>query len=268
MILSPSSVANGQGIPSFASAFGISKLQFYDDFLSEGTIDVGNSQAPGFNWYLNNWPGWQGETAADLGWSPAPSNSYNVANSNFNRLSGTGGGGGAPFSSAYYVNSTTMTPSPGGFISGAKPLYIETRVQFNGDNYTSVWMQDWTAILRSINNSGNSNAFAEIALTDVEPDFDLNQHFYSWTGPSTNAGVLQINPSLPTGFNSWGCLLVPRAYNGGTGLLQFYANRVASGSPATWSGADTYGAEASNFMIMIEGSEDISVDYIAAWTAP
>src|SRR5260221_1483496 len=40
------------GIPSFATAFGFNKLGFLDHFASTSTIDLNNTTANGFNWYL------------------------------------------------------------------------------------------------------------------------------------------------------------------------------------------------------------------------
>jgi hypothetical protein len=53
-------------------AYDLTRRVFFDDFISASTIDLTNSKAPAFNWYLNNnWPfgysPWQGCSATQAG---------------------------------------------------------------------------------------------------------------------------------------------------------------------------------------------------------
>lgn len=257
-------------IPSFAAAYGITQTLLSEDFSSISTIDVNNTLAPGFNWYLNNIPKWQGNNSP--GWAPATTpGCYTVANSVMNITNNLStASDGAEFASCGYISNTApqmVNTIP--LINGAKPFYIEGNLKLSANQYAAFWMQDQSSILRSINNTGNSDLLSEIDMIESL----YGQHIQGWTSPTSRTTYLGSSVSWNTAlFNTWGALVVPMAYNSGTGIAQLYINRVASQSALTWSGGDTYGIEASQYMIFFSidapVTDPFDLDYIMVWVHP
>ena len=262
-------------IPSYATAFGISQYQFFDGFDSDTTIDKTNSLASGFNWYVSGIPSFQGNSLAN---SPATSGQYTVAGSVLTVLANTcpAPEGAWQFTSIGFNHADPSIQTQGvPLISGAKPFYFEGRT-ICGDGTQAInvfWLWDTIANLRYVQNSGVTGRYAEFDLNETGSAHSNNQLLHSWPDASASdiggGGTLTSFPE--TTFNRWGILVVPRSYNGGTGLAQFYLNGTPSVAAINWSGADTYGIEASNYMVLFGGGSSaphFQIDYIGCAVHP
>lgn len=103
--------------PPQALAVGYGNRAFYDDFDSTGTIDMANSQAGNFNWYLSQWfnHGTVALAAGDL----------SVSNSVLTIASTTG----RALVTAFDTNPATPDQFHGNVFGGGG--YIEARMKFN-----------------------------------------------------------------------------------------------------------------------------------------
>ena len=114
--------------PGAAVLQNYNHLAFDDEFSSTSSIDMSNSHASGYNWYLQNW------------FSSSASNSSNVTISNGVLELGGGGSGGATIVSAFANSSGGYTGTV--FGSGT---YMEASIQFNpsAGGSASSWPAFW-----------------------------------------------------------------------------------------------------------------------------
>lgn len=271
--------------PAAAASYGFNNLAFFDDFLSLSTIDVNNTQNPGYNWY----PSWFNFGTAST-YTVHPASTFSVNNSilTWNPTNQVGRQGGA-FGSAYF-NSTTKTFTKGFMTNPGKGFYAEVYMQFgatpglSNNWFPAFWSWDggvW--VYNSPSTAYGSNRFSELDFMEYQPGYDVQTYDYSSAGTvgRTNTGYPAI--ADPTAWHKYGMLWAPQNLNGGTGLLQTWVDGVhysaadvtyssttisakASGGATTgWmSGLDT---SALGLMINFQTGYQwpIQVDYVQVW---
>jgi hypothetical protein len=263
--------SGGLQIPSYAAQYGINSLLFSDDFMDDTKIDKNNTLAPGFNWYISNVPSRAGVTITT---PPVSSSMYSVSNSVLtitdNPAISLAEPGGEEFMSIGYDHTDpTINVRTLPLISGTKPFYIEANmVCGNGTHSLTFWLFDSAAWLRIILNTGNNAVRAEFDIVETNAGGNANrQTLTTWNSPNGNNVIFTnvLSGGFSTSaFNKWGLLVVPAAYNSGTGFSQFYLNGNTSGSATTWTN-DLYGVEASNYMLFMGGGNSspyYQMDYI------
>jgi len=257
------------GIPSFATAFGFNKLGFLDHFTSTGTIDLSNTTANGFDWYLTfPGPGVVGPPS-NPSWFSAASSILTVSSS-VSPPAGCEAMGVA----CSALPSTALASMP--CLKGSSGFYFETRCQSTQPTANfgfAVWMQDIAGLLHQINNTASGGSFAEIDVIEgLNTSSNYQQVLHNWTAVNTDSNtVIATGASTDMSvYHSWGVLIVPAALNGGTGLARMYLDRVQVGSDLTWSPGGAYSAmEAANFVLLFDTSisHPLNIDYIAVATS-
>jgi hypothetical protein len=222
-------------VPDPAAQWGYNTRTFFDGFDSISTIDINNTQAPGFKWYLaNGWPnassndpfhdiriatptrphcvvsvansilelsGFTGDPNTELGFQTACANGAGYNGQGF------AGGGYFEFSFAADIslrNSTLGWPSavnwPLDWLLGTQSDWVEFdlfEMYVDGSLFYDGLQDRVTTLTTIVSQNTNTND--------------------GWTAPS---GVNLLN------FNTYGILWVPAAKNGGTGLVRRYFNRA------------------------------------------
>lgn len=265
-----------------AAAFGFKTLTFFDDFNSSSTIDLSNTGAPGFNWYLQN--AWPHATSQGGGWSglfTAPvttAGDVTVANS----ILSLAGGGGA--SNGLMLNSAC--PNGTGFVGNVfgGGFYLEAKIATG--TQTLLWAMPIEFF------TGSVNAAVEFDMFEYNTGaIDMFVHEWNFSGGSvTNdssdegfGGGPNFPMTVYTDFHTYGWLWVPASKNGGTtGFFQRYVNGVNMGSgwrdSYTTTGLASPGLtpnnsngslseiDAQHQMLMLWcGAGTAKYDYVAVW---
>lgn len=256
-----------------AGITGLTQSLAWDDFTSLANVDVNNTSLVGPYWYLANLETWEGTS-----YTPHPATTpadYTQSGSDITLITNPSNAAiqGNMFSSVGIFGSgpaSTVNTLP--LIPGSKPFYVECNAAPTIAKQTTFWMEDYAALLRTVNNSAGSTKGAEIGVWEIHQSDALNQHLYTWVSATSYVDNFLGNPSYSSGaFSSFGIYVVPAAYNGGTGFAQFYINGSTSSSLITWT-SDAYGVEASNFVMLFSiasgQSVPLPIDYISAWGHP
>jgi hypothetical protein len=182
--------SSGIAEPGAAALQNYNHLAFDDEFNSYSTIDMSNSHASGFNWYVQNW------------FSNGATNTNNVTISN-GVLELGGGTGYASLVSAFANSSGGATGTV--FGSGT---YMEASIKFNpsgGANATMAWPAFWGLSIQHIVDSsadgasqfaGQAAGYAHFAEADImeymngmsSTQYSGALHDWSGTYSSTTAG--------------------------------------------------------------------------------
>jgi hypothetical protein len=220
--------------PAAAALQGYNALVFDDEFNSTSTIDMSNSQQPGFNWYVANWFG-----------APA-TNTNNITISN-GVLELGGGTGEAELVSAIGNSTGGVT----GTVFGAG-TYFEASIQFNpagGANATS-WPAFWgESIEHIIGNaqspgqpSGYTN-FAEVDFMEYMNGLTSTQYLgtiHNWSGTySSSTGweynianygnnTISIGSVNWSAYHTYGLLWVPQSGNTPGSVTWYFDNHAMS----------------------------------------
>jgi hypothetical protein len=257
--------------PSFATAFGFTTQAFFDHFDSISTIDVNSTVAPGFKWYVN--PQHKGPTVSvsnsilTLG-SATRSSLWSAVN-----IANAFGGGNGIFNHG----------AVGQLFSGLDGFYIEYKAKFNpalttGNSQINLWSTDYLNWQCNAvpNPLGNSNTVSWAEIDTEENGFGQTLHGFIDPGFNDNITNRSVNYTSPGGpidfsqFHTWGCLMAPGSKNGGTGLLQFFIDRVQNGADITWApGSQTGLIELAHQFLIIETetNQTMQIDYVGLWNS-
>lgn len=259
--------------PAPAHAWGISELTFFDDFDSIGTIDVNNSKADGFNWYVVNWPDWYSDTGHTTGYVPSPAADFSVSNSiltiNTNQDS--------PRNAWQLMTRTWLGGSSWAgsvpLISGTAPFYLEMRCRVNStpgiDFNPNFWIEDLLGLQDKANNNTASRSYGEIDIMEMLATGHCQQTALAWTNNSTRTLDSVDVGAVDSSFHKWGMLYVPMASGNGTGRCRWFKDRIPQRGDVTWTSGSTYSSmENSNFPMIFSGvgGQNFDVDYVALWT--
>ena len=225
--------------PAPAATYGYNTLKLWDDFTSLSTIDVNNTLAPGFNWYIQNS---QGKT-----YTQAPG-CCKVDGTILTFTPKTNLGGwlctcGWTGISPNYTVGNAIAPTGAYFEARMSSAGRDT----NGPWWPAFWLYDnqITINIAAANNfPWNGNHYAEIDIMEkFGVDTTVLSTVWDWSGftqPSTPIAAGTHFPASGTlnfaDFHTYGCLWVPASKNGGTGLIQFFIDGVhQAGIDVTYS---------------------------------
>lgn len=260
------------GPPSFATAFGITSCLYFDDMVDSTLTDLNSTMAPGFNWYLPQFTTFAGNS----GYTVPSSSFFTWKGSVLTQSSSTTQSNGFEMANRGYLG--TSAPRLVGsmpLIDGSKPFYMETSSRFvlpSTNFIPAIWLQDVSLYTQFIDNTGFTAHGAEIDLYEGKTaSIQLTMH--DWSTPSTNTqNLVQITTGYNlSNFNTWGVLVVPAAFNSGTGFCRWYLNGANPRSDVTWTPGATYScSETTQYMTMIDTGVNLSheVDYVVCWAHP
>jgi hypothetical protein len=231
--------------PTQAAAVGFNTLSFHDEFTSLSTIDLANTQAPGFNWYISqNWPNandpyWTSQTPI----SPTClSQSGSILNCGGPTPAGTSG---TQLSTACAQLSNPSAYNGNVFTNG---FYAEASMAWNVPSAAGVPCPAWWSFsLEPVINPTFTNYY-EIDFFEHFDNTAEPQHFavHQWFAPGSstlNSNFVQNISSLGltyTNQNIYGCRWVPMAQNGGVGKFDYYVNNtLISAASITYSTGST-----------------------------
>lgn len=245
--------------PAPAAAIGMTCETFWDDFTSSSTIDMTNSLAPGFKWYLgNNWP-----RALDLNWpggapvtTPTPTSWFSIGSGGLSisaliddvrgqvLLTSCGPIASAPF----YVG----TPITGGF-------FLRTVQGASGSSGANAWPLIWTFPTEFlVGGVGGAAVFVENDHLEGHANqpvgnFQRLLHHWLYPGHNDNAfgGPHGAPPTTGTVADSF---VVPAALNGGTSKMDYYVNGVVESVTDSTSYPGSFDLYMSNHNCIILGS--------------
>jgi hypothetical protein len=283
--------------PPPAAKYGFNRLTFSDDFLSPDTIDVNNTLAPGYHWYMANAMIPQDSPDGNMhtGVVQSPS-SVSIANSILTFVPSAKSGGW--LTNVGYKG--VLAPRTVGTPIAATGGYFECRMSFDPNfkpaasfvcpfqYWPAFWIEDinlWLAI--------NDRDTAPVN----KPELDFFEYFsrpdgygmdmHDWTNNRNSAGLIPsvANASLGSPafqrMNTFGTLWVPQRKNGGAGMVQRYFNgkhisaadvtysstttspQATRGFPGVFSDMDT----SAGFVLQIGSGHGwaIHVDYVRVW---
>lgn len=231
--------------PAPAAAWGLTCEVFVDNFTSLADIDLSNTKAPNYKWYVNNaWPNNTSTVWNSAATSPA---------SNFTLAAG-GGVTITPTTDTFPVGNMESCVASGttsGYLGTVfvAPFYVDESVSWAGTGTGSnSWPDVWFAPTEFLT-GGNGVTFDEIDRAEHQPAGDDSvTHEWNVSGNTINrkndAGSTDTLPSPAT----YGTLTIPPALNSGIGLEQFYTNDVhqtafdvtySSSDPATFDGSSS-----------------------------
>ena len=283
--------------PSPASHHGFNRLTFSDDFLSLDTIDVKNTLAPGYQWYMANAMIPQDSPDGNMrsGVVQSPS-SVSVGNSVLTFVPSAKSGGwltnvGYKGVSAHRAVGTPIAATGG---------YFECRMAFNPNfkpaasfvypfqYWPAFWIEDidlWLAINDRNATGGNKPELDFFEYFSRSVGYGMDMH--DWTDNIHSAGLIPNVADASLGspafqrMNTFGTLWVPQRKNGGTGIVQRYFNgkhisgadvtysstttspQATRGFPGVFSDMDT----SSGFVLQIGSGHGwpVHVDYVRVW---
>jgi hypothetical protein len=244
-------------VPVPAAQYGLKTLRFYDPCTSLATVDMTNSQQPGFNWYLQNaWPSASspGSLAGDWSCLTAPATSSSL-------ITYSGGiitNGNASTPRGGYIHSACYSASPPGYIGTAinmaNACYMEVTMQFDPaarETNTALHPDLWSHAIEFF--LGTATHFVEIDVMEaVNTAATYTTAMQDW---DVNAGTLNSPTNAQTGIVSdanphkYGMLYLSPSFNGGTGIVRrFYDDAYLPSQDVTFTttGPCSPGASPSN----------------------
>lgn len=256
-------------VPPPASAVGYNSRVFFDDFDSLSTIDLTQSLAPTFNWYITPFTPFLGSavSAADPSWFSVAGSVLTVSDNH------TTLGGFELSTHGYLGTSAPRSVGPTPLFTGG--LYIETRFKIGAgspsfpNSVPTVWLQDYSGILSQVDQT--TNHFGEIDVFEYPSLITMKVHdWQTFNGNIEQNMASSYASSLDwTQFQTLGLLHMTAANNGGTGYLKSFVNgNHDATTDITWTAGQDYSImDAAQFNLFIAGSHDAStfIDYIAVW---
>lgn len=280
-------------LPAPALAWGLNSRVFYDDFNSLATIDLTDSGAPGFNWYIRN--AWQSPSANTIPWYTGPG----TPNTDVSQISVAGSK--ITFNSNVKgedVMLSTACPVGSGYVGNTFTGTAYYEFSMATDNTlanVSAPVVDpigWGIDTRWLTNQ--TNQFVEIDIMEMfalgpasaEPlgalhDWEVTPSSVVYNNNNSNI-VLGTSPD--TAQHIYGALHIAPADNGGIGLVQWYVDGVhIAANDVTYSpSAPSNGASPSNpngtfyrlhdaplvFFIGCGFNWPATLDYFGVWQKP
>jgi hypothetical protein len=249
--------------PAPAAARGYTCEIFWDDFTSISTVDVNNTKAPGFKWYVNNgWPGLGGGPAQNLqnvDISPPGDiildpggNGLLINPSNNNPL---GGATNTLYNMQSCVTNGVANQYIGTTIPGYNGFYMDYTVfsvspsagTISGNHWWPVGWMLGVNVLDALDPAPGFLTFAEVDVFEQlngapsPPPFGRFSHWWQGNGSGQTDHQARYGQT-PTSLNNttFGVLVVPGAQNGGTGFLRGFINDVIDPNnvDVTWTPGD------------------------------
>lgn len=261
--------------PSLASSNGFNTNVFYDNFRDIKSIDINNTNQPGYKWYAVR--GSDSCAATTFKVNPGDVTLRNPGMSlNVQGPTGTcGGSQGGSLGTAGYNPTTGATPGvliapTGGYFESQ--LYLNTTTQPGGAQPQAFWLEG--AHMAAVYQNGgmpDGKHYLEVDIAEVFTQ-GVNMQLHEWlneTVVNSTGGF----PSIP-GLNllaagKYGLLWKTIAQNGGTnGKFEFYYNGSLITSQ-TYTAGGTYASceTQGGFNMFLQGGKNwvFNVDYVTVW---
>lgn len=277
--------------PAAAADAGYDTLSFWDDF-STLSVDVNNTAADGFNWYMQQYK--YGTYPTPTGYT-LPASSASVKGSILTFY----------FTEAQkvpnYCLSSAGWNSERGFYGRTLDntgFYIEARMAYNPalstvghDHFPAFWLMDQGVLQHNAEGGNYTGDVREDELDIIEAwpgngtvtpiyvDWEYRNGVATASNTNTNLGV----PTVDANYHTYGLLWVPMSRNSGTGLIKRYVDGVhiaggdvsytangissqaGSGALTGWlSGLDN---TEHGLIMFIQAGPDwpVYVDYVQVW---
>jgi hypothetical protein len=218
-------------VPAPAQARGFTNEVFCDDFTSLSTLDLANTQAPGFKWYMLNFQG----KAAD----PAD---FSIVGGGLQIKPTTN-----VFEDATNLQSCAFTdPAHEGYVGNAfrGGMYVNIRISSipAGIPGNMWWPAAWMIGTSAHANGPPSPGWPTFPEIDFIEHNGGGRNLHTW---AYGAGDVYMQYASTPSFTvpaSYGVLVLTPAQNGGTGTLIGYKDDVLDGSqnPGTWGTSGLY----------------------------
>jgi hypothetical protein len=255
-ILSPLSTqtCGPDPVPAPAAAWGYSCEVFWDHFTSISTVDVNDTRAQGFKWYVHNhFPGLaSGAHQWQVGLPTRPGDVFLDPRGEGLTLRPTveevpSGGGGRHLESC--ATNGIANQYVGTAILGAAYFRYEITSTTEGTS-GAWWPAGWTATTEFLMSSGpypSSNHWPELDIFEAQLP-NQGRYIHDWLINSAS----QTDSPTPYGASvgvtriTYGTLVVPPELNGGTGFVRGYVNDTTAQSPTvTFSPGGPYSSVAT-----------------------
>lgn len=208
-----------------AASYGINNTILFDDFTSLSTIDVNNTKAPGFNWYVDGL--WDDAIENNTN-NPAPANKITQAGSILTLLP-PGNASGACLGTASQINGPAGTFVGRGYGGGPAILY-EIKMSWDQgtpptDGNTLTWWSqslEWTATAGTANPVDHAREFDMLEATGNSQTANPDTDTLYYTG-ATNANINAFSAGFGNGSYGFPPWLATFAYGGNSN------NRVIQG---------------------------------------
>jgi hypothetical protein len=223
-------------------AWDLSGQVFFDDFTSTATIDMGDTRAPGYNWYRHgNWPNaWNGSGGFSFlrQFTVTPTSNFSLAGSVLTIQALTGTGTGANFATDFKQHLLTAATDGGSGYVGtvfALPMLTEVVASYSqanalGSSNPNPWpLPLWTLSIEGFVGTPAGGHGIEIDQAEAQPggvgSASITSSFHDWhPGDSTHGGgAVNSNPPDPTfpafvstNMHRYNTLNLSQAANGGT----------------------------------------------------
>ncbi len=282
-----------RGPPAGASAIGCTRIAYVQDFRKSANMDLGHTNAAGYDWYKSDWFDAGKLAAGGTAWpSPASDGDITVAGSEV-RCSGY------QADTRYRPRiATAQVTGPSSYIgttfSPLGKVFIEVGHRYDPKlclaAYASPqqgwcgagWWNDPLLMLTSVT---PGTVRAEIDFSEAFPlsDGAVSQFFavHKWSANGDGSATHITNNSYDqtstvnamnldwTKRQRIGIAIVDKASNGGNGFLKHYVNDTnISGADVTWTAASTWDCiEDGNYVQMFEGGPSWPnyMDYTIHW---
>jgi hypothetical protein len=271
-------------IPAAAAQWGYTKLVAFDPMTSLSTIDLNDTGASGFQWYLHNtWP----QCAQISGWqnSPGPqsSSSFTLSSGQISLL-------GDNSWDAQQL-STIRTDGGSGYVGTAIQggFYAEISYSFTKGSAgppgipggSSWWPAFWAVTTEFVTGGSGPSVQHNIEFDAMEYyGSHLSGSFHDQTFQSgINTGDTNVVNDLSsvmagssgaTGWNSYGMRLVTSNLNHGTGLADWFFNGVNTASTSYSAGGNYSLADTYHFFFMLNAyvASALQAKNFSLWQRP
>lgn len=244
---------HGQAIqpPAAAAAVGYTSLKFNSSSFSAANIDLGNTKAPGFQWYLSN--GWTDSISyTGSNWPTVPT----ISTSNVVLAGGALTINADP--SGFGYGLATAVQNGAGFTGQAfgGGFYVEFVISFTAQTPNSGKVATvWANPTEFLTGNGINTHWAELDLIEAIPiasgdTAQITMMLHDWTKSGSSissvdcgggcANINQANPPISHAnlgqSHTYATLWLPAAQNGGTGIIKrYFDNQEIVASEQTYS---------------------------------
>lgn len=268
---------SGPKPPAAAAGAGFNVLTFVDTFPSTASVDMSQSKAAGFNWYLNTaWPNAAGNLSgnwATIQTDHAVDPNNITAVSQFLRHSTGANGSGLGIETAVANGSTWRGTGFNGSVGGA---YFEVISAWDpAINPVTIWPIAWTVDLRFLTGAVTRHTELDLferngaPLTFAVHDWDFSTNPATDNGNSGNwqSVAVDLTDTKP---HKYGTLWQTTTQGGGTGSIQRYIDDVhLPFFDVTWTAGAQYSTlDAATLMLILSAGGGVATQFrVAVWQA-
>jgi hypothetical protein len=270
--------------PTVAASAGFNKNVFFDNFLSSQTIDLHNTFAPGFKWYLNR----ASDYYSRITWQTAPNDlSFGANGLTFISHYDSGISRTTKGSSLATLGFNLLNNSTVGVLIAPTGGYFEAQMSFSPtygdicDQGVGFWLAgaDMGALVHAgkINNNVHYTEVDILEMLGVScsalgATISPNMAVHEWLNgriTSTRGGIQNLGTFDYMQFHKYGFLWKTIAQNGGRrGLYQWYVdgsliNTVHYYSGSFYSSSETQGG----FNMVLQTGKDwaLNIKQVTVW---